>query len=110
MFRMWSTPSNRLGWSTYLGELSGSTEISPYAVPARRVSLSGLPPAWIGIGTLDLFLNEDVEYARRLRQAGVPCEIEVVPGAFHGFDQLYFAKDVTKSFRNSGIKARTWCL
>jgi len=46
--------------------------------------LSGLPPAFIGVGSLDLFHDEDVEYARRLNNAGVGCELIVVPGAFHG--------------------------
>ena len=45
-----------------------------------------MPPAWVGVGTFDVFHDEDVEYAERLRAAGVPCELEVVPGAYHGFD------------------------
>ncbi len=58
------------------------------AVPARADDLSGLPPAWIGVGTLDLFHDEDLEYAERLRAAGVPCEVSVVEGAFHGFEAI----------------------
>lgn len=68
------------------------------AVPARVENLRGLPPAFIGVGSVDLFLDEDVEYARRLIDAGVMVELDVVPGAFHGF---YAAEttDVAKRFR-----------
>ena len=55
---------------------------------ARIEDLTGLPPAWIGVGTLDLFHEEDVAYAKRLRDAGIECELDVVPGAFHGFDAI----------------------
>ena len=79
--RLWTHESNRFGWSAYLG-----TADPEAAVPARREDLSGLPSAWIGVGTLDLFHDEDLDYARRLRAAGVACEVRTVDGAFHGFD------------------------
>ncbi|MDN4639869.1 alpha/beta hydrolase [Agreia sp. PsM10] len=96
--RIWTPGSNRYGWSSYLGTAPGGPGISPYAAPARRDDLSGLPPAWIGVGSLDLFLEEDLEYARRLREAGVPCESTVVKGAFHGFDVLFAEKPVSRRF------------
>ncbi len=68
------------------------------AVPARRDDLSGLPPAWIGVGTNDLFHDEDLAYAERLKDAGVPCEVEVVPGAFHGFDLVVAKAQVSQRF------------
>ena len=80
---VWSPRSNRYGWASYLGHEPGTGDPSPYAVPARRVSLAGLPPAWIGVGSVDLFAAEDIEYAERLQQAGVACELLVVPGMFH---------------------------
>lgn len=92
-YRLWSPRSNRFGWASYLGDADPQV-----AVPARRTDLSGLAPAWIGVGTLDLFYDEDVTYADRLRQAGVPCRLEVVPGAFHGFDQWAFWTAVSQSF------------
>ncbi len=58
------------------------------AVPARVASVAGLPPAWIGVGSVDLFVEEDLEYARRLVHAGVATELLVVRGAFHGFDLI----------------------
>jgi triacylglycerol lipase len=60
--------------------------VSPYAAPARAGDLAGLPPAFISCGALDLLIEEDLEYARRLMRSGVPVELHVYPGAFHGFD------------------------
>ncbi len=68
------------------------------AVPARQADLSGLPRAWIGVGTLDLFHDEDVEYGKRLRRAGVPCEVNVVPGGFHGFYSVAPDAPVSREF------------
>jgi acetyl esterase/lipase len=75
------------------------------AAPAREEDLSGLPPAWIGVGTLDLFFDEDITYARRLRTAGVPCDLYVVEGAFHGFDSLTPKSGVTRDFRIEQVRA-----
>lgn len=91
--RLWNQSSNRFGWRAYLG--GADPEV---AVPARRSDLTGLPPAWIGVGTLDLFHDEDLAYAERLRAAGVPCEVVVVEGAFHGFDGIAPKADVSRSF------------
>jgi acetyl esterase/lipase len=92
-YRMWSPKSNRFGWAAYLGNADPQV-----AVPARRDDLSGLPPAWIGVGTNDLFHDEDLAYAERLTAAGVPCQVEVVPGAFHGFDAIVPKAAVSRSF------------
>jgi acetyl esterase/lipase len=92
-YRLWSPKSNRFGWKSYLGSADPKL-----AVPARRDDLSGLPPAWIGVGTNDLFHDEDVAYAERLTAAGVPCQVEVVPGAFHGFDLVVPKAAVSKAF------------
>ena len=94
-YRMWSPKSNRFGWAAYLGDADPQI-----AVPARHDDLSGLAPAWIGVGTNDLFHDQDLAYAERLTSAGVPCQVEVVSGAFHGFDQvLPKAGGVTGIFR-----------
>lgn len=97
--RVWTPGSNRYGWTSYLGQEPGSAGVSPYAAPARREDLSGLPAAWIGVGTLDLFHDEDLAYAARLEAAGVPCALHVVPGAFHAFDALFSTKPVARAFR-----------
>ena len=57
-----------------------------YAAPARRTDLTGLPPAWVGVGDLDLLYPENIAYAERLRACGVPCELVTVPGMYHGAD------------------------
>ena len=67
-------------------------------MPARHDDLSGLPPAWIGVGTHDLFHDEDLAYAERLTAAGVPCQVETVQGAFHGFDLVVPKASVSKAF------------
>jgi acetyl esterase/lipase len=103
--RLWTPKSNRYGWSSYLGEGVAGPDISPYAAAARRADLSGLPAAWIGVGTLDLFRDEDVEYARRLNDSGVPCELHIVPGAFHGFDALFPKAEVSRQFWRQQARA-----
>jgi len=92
-YRLWNPRSNHFGWTAYLGDADPRV-----AVPARRDDLSGLPPAWIGVGTHDLFHDEDLAYAERLRSAGVPCEVEVVPGVFHGFDLFVPKAQVSQRF------------
>jgi acetyl esterase/lipase len=92
-YRLWGPKSNRFGWAAYLGNADPKV-----AVPARHDDLSGLPPAWIGVGTNDLFHDEDLAYAARLTAAGVPCHIETVPGAFHGFDLIVPKASVSKAF------------
>lgn len=94
--RLWNQGSNRFGWKAYLGDADPDV-----AVPARREDLAGLPSAWIGVGTLDLFHDEDLAYAKRLREAGVPCDIDVVHGAFHGFDGVVPKAPVSRAFRDA---------
>ena len=84
---IWTPEANRFGWTSLLGVPAGSARLTPNLVPARVEDLSRLPPAWIGVGSIDLFASEDLEFARRLLQAGVPTELQLVPGAFHGFDR-----------------------
>ncbi len=83
---LWSREHNLIGWRSYVG--ADAAEVSPYAAPARATDLSGLPPAYIPVGELDLFLQEDMAYADRLIAANVPVELHVFPGAYHGFDVL----------------------
>ena len=85
---VWTPQANRFGWSAYLGHPAGQAENRPYAVGARRDDLTGLPPAWIGVGDLDLFYEEDCAYAERLRAAGVPVELHVEKGMYHGADAI----------------------
>jgi acetyl esterase/lipase len=82
--RVWNRDANLHGWDAYLAGAAGGDDVSPYAAPARATDLAGLPPAYINVGVLDLFVDEDVTYAQRLMAAGVPTELHVYPGAFHG--------------------------
>lgn len=101
----WSIENNRLGWEVYLNQPAGSNHAPPYSVAARRTDFAGLPPAWIGVGTLDLFYQEDLAYAQRLENCGVDCETVVVAGAFHGFDQFDPKLNVVQRFRESQVSA-----
>jgi len=83
---IWTADSNFFGWKSLLGVKPGSEGVSIYASAARAENLSGLPPAYIVTGSLDLFLEEDIEYARRLMRFGIPVELHVYPGAFHVFN------------------------
>jgi acetyl esterase/lipase len=82
---VWTANSNRFGWQSLLGVEPGGPDVPVDAVPARVADLTGLPPTFISVGALDLFLEETLEYARRLIRAAVPTELHVIPGAFHGF-------------------------
>lgn len=101
---VWRPQDNRYGWGALLGHPPGGDGVSPYAAAARAEDLAGLPPAFIAVGTLDLFLEEDVEYARRLTRAGVPVELHVYPGAYHGF-QLAGAARVTLQANRDSLEA-----
>jgi acetyl esterase/lipase len=83
---IWTPASNLFGWTSYLGRAPQMSDAPQYSAPARRVDLTGLPPAWIGVGELDLFYEEDVDYAARLTASGVPCTLVTVPGMYHGAD------------------------
>jgi acetyl esterase/lipase len=85
---IWTAVSNQFGWSSLLGVPAGSQQVPAGAVPARVKDLSRLPAAFIGVGALDLFIEEDLDYASRLIAAGVSVEVHVAPGAYHGFDGL----------------------
>ena len=101
----WTQKSNRFGWESYLGRKCGAEDVPAYAVPARREDLSGLPKTWIGVGALDVFHDEDVAYAQRLKECGIECEIATVPGAFHGFDIFSPQVPIVQDFRKSQIAA-----
>jgi acetyl esterase/lipase len=89
---IWTAEANRFGWTSLLGQEPGGPDVSPYAAAARAEHLEGLPPAFINVGSIDLFVEEDLEYARRLMRAGVPTELHVYPGAYHGFSMVPSAK------------------
>jgi len=103
--RVWHRESNRLGWKAYLGRDGGGDDVSPYAA-ARATDLTNLPSAYIPVGALDLFIDENIEYAQHLIQAGVPTELHVYPGAFHGFDVFAPSAAVSKQFKTERDQQR----
>ena len=82
----WSRESNDTGWDALLGDRRRTGRVSPYAAPARAADLAGLPPAFIDVGSAEVFRDEDVAYAGRLWAAGVQAELHVWAGGFHMFD------------------------
>jgi acetyl esterase/lipase len=85
---IWDATSNRTGWNALLGDRRGGDQVSIYAAPARATDLTGLPAAFVDVGSVETFRDEDIDYAARLLQAGVQCELHVWPGGFHGFDAM----------------------
>lgn len=96
--QVWNRTSNEIGWRSYLGHTYGTDDVSPYAAPTRMRDLSGLASATVLTGELDLFVDEDVLYALRLMQAGVPTELHVYRGAHHGFDRMVPTAGVSQRF------------
>jgi acetyl esterase/lipase len=104
---VWTRENNLMGWRAYLGREPGGTDVSPHAAAARATDLRGLPPAYIPVGDLDLFLDENMTYAQRLLAAGVPTELHVYPGAFHGFNGFVPNAEISRRFntdRDSALK------
>ena len=102
---VWPIEANRFGWRSYLG---GIADVPIYAAPARADDLAGLPPTFLATGSIDLFAEEDLAYAQKLIRAGVPAELHVYPGAYHGFNMVAksavaqaFARDQITALRHA---------
>ncbi|MGW1065299.1 alpha/beta hydrolase [Streptomyces aureus] len=91
----WDRTANETAWTAVLGEARGGPDVPAYAAPARATDLSGLPPAFLDVGSAETFRDEVVDYASRIWQAGGIAELHVWPGGFHGFDA--FAPHTTLS-------------
>ena len=96
---VWDAAANRFGWGSLLGVAAGSDSVPRGAVPARADNLRGLPPTFIAVGSIDLFVEEDIAYGQRLIQAGVPTELYVAPGGYHGFDIIVPEAKISKQFK-----------
>lgn len=82
---IWKRSYNQFGWKHYRGNYGMSDASNGYFSPTLRDDLTGIPPVYIATGALDLFLEENLDYATRASKAGVPMELHVYPGAVHGF-------------------------
>jgi len=100
---LWTNHSNYVGWKAFLGQEPGLPTVPDLSVPARRLDFTGLPPTWIGVGTIDLFYKEDVEYAKRLKEAKVPCELVEQEGGIHAFEMLLPSAPISIAFRGKSI-------
>lgn len=103
-FLTWTYDDNITGWGALLGESAGTDRVSQYAAPARADDLTGLPPTYIDTGDLDIFRDEDIAYARRLADAGVPTELHLHPGCPHAFEGLASGAGVSKRAINDRVR------
>ena len=103
--RNWNYDQNFTGWKALLGEALGRIDLPVSAAPARATNLGGLASAYIEVGELDIFRNEDIEYAQRLAAAAVSIELHVHPGAPHGFERLALDSDVSRRAFSDRLRA-----
>jgi acetyl esterase/lipase len=103
--RVWNRDANLIGWDAYLAGGAGADDVAAYAAPTRADDLSGLPPAMVTVGDLDMFLDEDITYAQALLAAGVPTELHVYPGSFHGSNSMVPHADASQRWRRDEMAA-----
>lgn len=83
---VWDSKANETAWKMYLGKLYNTGEVPKYAAPSRETNYQNLPPAYMFVGGIEPFLDETMEYVENLKKAGVPAEIDIYPGCYHGFN------------------------
>ena len=95
----WDREWNAVGWSALLGARAGGPDVSPYAAPSRETNLSGLPPAYIDVGAVETFRDEDIAYAHAMWRGGGDAELHVWRGGVHSFDHLHPTAPVSLAAR-----------
>jgi acetyl esterase/lipase len=100
---MWDRTSNLTGWRALLGAAQGGPDVSPYAAPARAADLSGLPPAYLDVGSVETFRDEVLDYAARIWRAGGVAELHVWPGGYHGFESMAPAAAISVAARQTRL-------
>ncbi|NUU64332.1 alpha/beta hydrolase fold domain-containing protein [Paenibacillus agri] len=104
----WTKQDDYFGWKSVLGHEPGQVGVSGYYAPARAKSLAGFPPTYIGIGSVDLFIDESLLFAKQLIYDGVLAELHVYPGYHHlsgMFTEAHFSKEGAKSSEYALLKA-----
>ncbi len=101
---IWNRDVSFKAWKMYLGDEFGSENVSPYAAAARANDLSGLPPALVTVGAMDLFRDENIDYAQRLMAAGAPTDLQVYAGVYHGAEMLVPDASVSKRMRQGYLE------
>jgi acetyl esterase/lipase len=104
---VWDHVSCKSSWQVYLGDLFGTDKVPIYAAPARATDYSKLPPTFTYTGSIEIFRDETVQYVENLRAAGVPAEIEIYEGCYHGFDAIVPKADASKRF---AARRKEWFL
>jgi acetyl esterase/lipase len=104
---MWNEADNITGWTAYLGADRGTDKIKAYAAPARVESVDGLPPLYLDSAQLDMFVHEDLEYARQFVTANIPVDLHVYPGLPHGFEAFSSGTSATKRAYENRFRAMT---
>ena len=94
---IWDSGSNLTAWTMLLGERRGGDDVPAYAAPARAADLSGLPPAYLELGSVETLRDEDLDYARRIWAAGGIAELHVWPGGFHAFDLIAAGTELARA-------------
>ncbi|KAF1987465.1 alpha/beta hydrolase [Aulographum hederae CBS 113979] len=102
---VWDYEGNQTAWTAVLGDKVGGPKVSEYCAAARAKDVTGLPPTYIEVGELDIFRDEDVEYATRLWKAGVSCELHVHPGVAHAFEGPVPSSDVATRSHADRVRA-----
>jgi acetyl esterase/lipase len=100
---VWDRTANETGWTALLGSRRGGPDVPAYAAPARAEDLTGLPPAFLDVGSAETFRDEVVAYASRIWQAGGVAELHVWPGGFHGFDGFAPQAAVSQAARGAQV-------
>ncbi|MFF0459502.1 alpha/beta hydrolase [Streptomyces mexicanus] len=100
---VWDRTANETAWTALLGDRCGGPDVPPYAAPARAEDLSGLPPAFLDVGSAETFRDETVAYASRIWQAGGVAELHVWPGGFHGFDAFTARSALARAARGAHL-------
>ncbi len=103
-FAVWTWDDNVTAWGALLGEGAGGPDVPAHAAPARLADAAGLPPAYIEVGQLDIFRDEDLAYAHLLGRAGVPVEFHLHAGAPHEFETFAFDSAVARRSRADRIR------
>lgn len=103
---IWTRDANQIGWEALRGNYTPDDNRKGWFSPALAGDLSSLPPTWIGTGSLDLFFDEDLAFARRLVASGVPVELHSYPGAVHAFNAVT-AAGIARAFTRDLLSAIT---
>ena len=101
---VWDRATSLRAWEMYLDGEPGEAA-SAYAAATRADSLAGLPPAYVCVGSEDLFRDECVDYARRLIEARVATELAVFPGLYHGADLFLPQAKVSRRLQRGFLDA-----